>query len=1072
MLRRLLPPGAQLLLVVDQLEELFTTSSEADQRAFLEGLVVAIEAPDSRLRVVCTLRADFFDRPLGVQGFGAAVSEATVTIPVMSPAELEAAIVEPARRAGRVVEGALVAELVDAVAHEPAALPSLQFTLFELAEARSGDLTLAAYHELGGVTGAITSRAEQLYRSLEDDERAAVRRVFEQLVVIHPDGEPTRRPAVRAELVRDEDAASLGAVIDRWADARLLSLDRHRLTREPTVEVAHEALLREWPRLRRWIDEDRDVLIALGQLREAAAGWTAVDRDPGALYRGARLQVALDATADRAGALAPAEREFLDASCAARHEEEDAVAAAAARQVRVNRRLRAQLVAIALALVIALVGGVVALDQRGQAEHERRIATARELASASVANLADDPELSILLALEAIDTTKAHGEAVRPEAVEALHQAITANRVLQRVPGVGGAVDWSPDGSMFVTEGVEESGIIDIRDAATGESMLTFQGDEVDINGVAFSADSRQLAVAGDEGYLRVFDARTGEELAKLGDPVAPAKGPSFSPDGSRVAAGWQDGNGIRVFDVETGQLVSSFRDNDALTAAFSSDGTRIVVPNIPDVGIVVADVETGEPLLELDDGGDYVSDLRFSPDGRWLATAHDEGTVRIWGATNGDLLDTFRGHTSLVWALDWAPDSTRFATVGADGTARVVELIEGGAREALTLSSRDSRNGLNGVAFSPDGGRLMTGDVSITAVTVWDVGPLGGAELANFRSVSGSRGSGTFTPEGDLLVSAPGGGVAVWDLEETSPRLEIDTRSVGADDGHDDVYAMALSPDGELLATASGELPVELWDVATGEHLGTVAPKGLDAFVVDLSWSPDGEHLALGLYLFDTPDDTLGTTVVVDRKGTEVSRLVEAPDVYIDSARFTGDGRSIVTSQVSDRRDPASSGFGVWDWREGEFEGEVRANPIDIDADPVHPRVAAVDEIDGSAEVWDLDRDEPTATFRSSGSLLAVAFRPDGQQLAFAGADGTIGLGDPDTGEQQLVLRGSQSSIGHISFSPDGSRLASMGADGVLRLWVLGLDELIEIARGKLTRSLDDDECRQWLHLEACPTR
>ena len=239
------------------MKELFTSASERDQRVFLAALVHAMSVPDSRLRVVATLRADFYDRPLAVQGFGPLVNDATVAIAAMTPAELEAAIVEPAERVSRRVERALVAELLAAVADEPAALPALQFTLYELAERGDETLTLAAYHRLGRVDGAIAGRAEQLYQSLDEGDQVAVRRLFEHLVVIGADDEPTRRRAARRELIEAAADGSVNAAVDQWTNARFLSLDRHPRSRVPTVEIAHEALLREWPRLRRWIDQDR-----------------------------------------------------------------------------------------------------------------------------------------------------------------------------------------------------------------------------------------------------------------------------------------------------------------------------------------------------------------------------------------------------------------------------------------------------------------------------------------------------------------------------------------------------------------------------------------------------------------------------------------------------------------------------------------------------------------------------------------------------------------------------------------------------------------------------------------------
>ena len=536
-LRRVVPEGGQLLLVVDQLEELFTLADEDVQRRFLAALMVAVTADDSRLRVVATLRADLYDRPLRFQPIGSAMRDATLPVPAMTAAELEAAIVRPAARVGVVVEPQLVAELIVAVVDEPAALPSLQFTLYELAEqAAGGPLTLAAYEALGGVGGAVAARAEALYTSLDDDDRATVRRLFEQLVVVGTEGEPTRRRARRAELSSLSLGSSVDDVVEVWAAARLLAHDRHAGTREPTVEIAHEALVRAWPRLRAWIEEDRGALVAVGQLREAAAGWDALDRDPGALYRGSRLDAALAQVDGRVDTLPEPAREFLDTSRAARDEERDREADRVARQARANRRLRAQLAALAITLVVALVGGVLALDQRGRAEDEERVAVARELAAASVASIDEDPERSVLLALEAIDRTRGDDGSALPEAEDALHRAVGASRIVLRVPDLGGKLDWSPDGSVFVTEGPEETGLVDVRDARTGESVLAFTGHEIDVNDVAFSADGSMLVTTGDDGAARVWDPSTGEKLATL-EGSGEVWGPSFSPDGTRLAA-------------------------------------------------------------------------------------------------------------------------------------------------------------------------------------------------------------------------------------------------------------------------------------------------------------------------------------------------------------------------------------------------------------------------------------------------------------------------------------------------------------------------------------------------------
>ena len=293
-LRSVVPEGGELLLVVDQFEELFTLSPEEEQRAFLEGITHALTVPDSRLRVVATLRADYYDRPLAVQPFGALVQDATVTIPAMLPAEIEAAVVEPARRADRRVERALAAELV---ALSRPSLPRCRRCSWSSSSspstARTGRCRSPPTVRWAGSRG----RSRPAPRSSTDRSTTPteeqVRELFERLVVVGAEGEPTRRRAFREELHGSAE------VVDRWAAARLLTLDVHPQTRVPTVEVAHEALVREWPRLRQWIEDDRNELIVLGRIRESAATWTELGRDPSALLRGTALEAALEVTSRR-----------------------------------------------------------------------------------------------------------------------------------------------------------------------------------------------------------------------------------------------------------------------------------------------------------------------------------------------------------------------------------------------------------------------------------------------------------------------------------------------------------------------------------------------------------------------------------------------------------------------------------------------------------------------------------------------------------------------------------------------------------------------------------------------------
>ena len=279
----ILPPDSELLLVVDQFEELFTlTTDEEVRRRFLDGLTALAADPHSTVRVVVTLRADFLDHPLRYPEFGELLGAGMVTVAAPSEDELAEAIERPAETVGVRFEPGLVSQIVADVHDQPGALPLLQYALTELFAARTSDLlTLDGYRATGGVVGALGRRAEELHARLDPPAQRACRQVFLRLVSVDPNGQDTRRRVRRRELRGLElEPDVLDAILARYGEHRLLSFDREPLTRTPTVEVAHEAILGQWDRLRIWIDERREDLLLHRRLVEAVDEWDDSGRDP------------------------------------------------------------------------------------------------------------------------------------------------------------------------------------------------------------------------------------------------------------------------------------------------------------------------------------------------------------------------------------------------------------------------------------------------------------------------------------------------------------------------------------------------------------------------------------------------------------------------------------------------------------------------------------------------------------------------------------------------------------------------------------------------------------------------
>lgn len=701
------PDDAELVIVVDQFEEVFTLCRGQEERCrFLDALFTAARA--GGCRVVLGVRADFYAHCTAFPELVEAVREGQVTVGPMTPDELREAIGKPAAHAGLMVETALVAELVAQAKGQVGVLPLLSHALLETWRLRRGStLTLAGYRTAGGIEGALAHTAESVLARLSADQRELVKNLMLRLTALGDGTEHTKRRVTRGELGDDPD---VGPVLDVFAGARLITLDRDG------VEIAHEALIASWPRLRDWLAEDREGLRVHRELTEAADGWEALDRDRGSLYRGVRLARARELAEHRPGALTPRERDFLDASRAAERAEQELTR-------RRGRRLRQLVALLGVLLLLAAITMTYAIQSNRVAAAQRDTALSQIVAGKATAMRRDNPALAAQLSVAAY----------RLAPTDEARAGVLASVPFPHERSVRGHTDHvnsvalSPDGRLLLTGSHDRTARLwDITDPRRPLELAVLRGHTATVNSVVFRPDGAVVATAGWDGIAKLWDIgdpRRPVELATLGGHTGEINAVAFSADG-RTAATASTDRTTRIWDVADparpgakGTLIG--HTSGVVSVAFAPRGNAVATASF-DRSAAVWDLDRpGAPRLVLTGHEAPTTWVAFDAVGHRLATTGQDGTARVWDARDGRALATIGGHHRIVRSVAFSPQG-RVVTAGEDGTARLWDVYqEGDPRQLAVLEAHVGP--VVSVAFGSDGGTLVTGSDDNTAV-VWAI--------------------------------------------------------------------------------------------------------------------------------------------------------------------------------------------------------------------------------------------------------------------------------------------------------------------------------------------------------------
>jgi WD40 repeat protein/DNA-binding SARP family transcriptional activator len=1002
------------VIAVDQFEETFTTcEDEAERAAFIAALVRATREGNNRC-VVIALRADYYGRCAAYPELARLLASNHVLVGLMQRDELTRTIELPAERVGLRVDRELTDALVADVKDEPGALPWLSTALLELWQHRDGRrLRYTVYEQTGGVRGAVARLAEEAFGQLDADQQVLARGVLMRLAGEGVGGGVERRRVALAELELDK-SADAARVVALLTDRRLLTAS------SGTIELAHEALLREWPRLRGWIDADRDGLRIQRNLNAAAREWEDLGRDEGALYRGIRLGEASEWCASHAPSLNALERDFLEASEARRARE------------RTQRRRRVMLAFSSLSAVLIAISivAIASVSRSREAERQRDIAASRAIAARSGEFVTSDPRLSLALAFEALARSKTDA------AKNALRQATLANRA-QAVWSVSGA------GPAY---------------------------------GIAISRDRALLATAADDGTVRVRRVDDGSIVSTITPDKAAAAGErpvvavSFSPSRRRIAFA-NVGGEIVVADVQSGRgsTALQLKGTFALSVDFSPDGKSVLI-GTDDGKVGLLPLRQRGELRLMPASGTVPTRAQYSNDGTRVLAVSTDGLARIWRITGG-APSRLRAGTK-QYAADFSRDDKHVTAVGIDGYVRIWEIDRPGTAPRRI---RVDRQTLLSVRFSADGQRVIAGGDSgvLRVMDVRDRRP-----LAELRGHFGEIGDAAFLGGEDDVVSVGyDGTLRRWSLlpvTRLSGRIPTGRPSLSSDgtrvasafaDGvvriwnpesgstrtlpsTEKTIKVAYSADGRRVVGASKDR-VRLWDVASGESWLVPAPAGEK---YGIAINSTGSRVAIA---------TLDAPAIVQRPDGMQRTELKGQQGEINAVAFSPDDRYVVGG--------GEEHAAIWDARSGRQVRSLHHNESVVDASySQNGRYIATATTDGTLRIWPVTGGPPVLLYGHVGHVNTVQFDPSGKRLVSAGRDGTVRIWNTAGGEALATLLTYRHDALGARFSSGGKRVVSSEANGAIEATsceVCGsFAEVLALARSRSTRSLTASERQRLL--------